>query len=387
MYKRLISLPEGRSFFLFGQRGTGKSSLLRTTFGERALTFNLLDSRTYLELVASPWRLREQILALSRQPEIVVIDEVQRVPALLNEVHLLIEEHGIHFGLTGSSARKLKRSGVNLLAGRALTYKLFPLTVSELGSDFNLEEVLQWGSLPKTVVEKENDFKEEYLHSYVSTYLEQEIIVEQLVRQIEPFSRFLEVAAAANTNLVNYEKIARDVGVSSVSIKAYFQILADTLVGFFLPAYSRSVRRRQKAAPKFYFYDLGLVRALQRTLSLKPTPGTFEYGLLFESFLVNEIIRRDEYNRSRFTFSHLRVDETSEVDLVIERPGRPTLLVEIKSKDKIDERDVSRLSALSASIPDSKAICLSRDASRRLINGTMCLNWLTGIEEIFSAEI
>lgn len=386
MYKRLITLPKNRSFFLFGQRGTGKSSLIKNSLGGDAFVINLLDSKIYLELVSTPWKLREMVLARKDKTSIVVIDEVQKIPALLDEVHLLIEDHQVNFIMTGSSARKLKKSGVNLLAGRALDFKLYPLTHIELGSDFNLQQVLKWGSLPKAIVEQEERFKEEYLYAYVTTYLEQEIIVEQLVRQIEPFTRFLEVAAQANTNVINYENIARDVKVTPVSVKSYFQILVDTLIGFYLPAYHTSVRKRQKIAPKFYFYDIGLVRALQKTLLIEPQRGTFEYGVLFESFVINEIIRLNEYYRSRYEFSHIRLADDTEIDLVIERPGKETLLIEIKSKDTIDDRDVARLASLSHEVKNCAAYCLSTDRTRRQIGPVLCLSWQDGIAEIFARD-
>jgi len=386
MYNRLIKLPKNRSFFLFGQRGTGKSSLIKSTFHEDALVINLLDSKVYLELVSAPWRLREMVLARKAQHQLVVIDEIQKVPALLDEVHLLIEEHKVNFAMTGSSARKLKKAGINLLAGRALDYRLYPLTHLELGEDFNLQHILTWGSLPKTIVEQEFQFKEEYLYSYVTTYLEQEIIVEQLVRQIEPFTRFLEVAAQQNTNVINFENIARDVKVSAVSVKSYFQILVDTLVGFYLPAYHTSVRKRQKVAPKFYFHDIGIVRALQKTVAIAPQRGTFEFGALFESFIINEIIRLNEYYRTRYEFSHIRLEDDSEIDLVVERPGKETLLIEIKSKDAIHERDVARLGMISKDVKNSRAYCLSTDPVRKQLGPVLCMDWRAGLSEIFGAQ-
>jgi predicted AAA+ superfamily ATPase len=383
MYNRLISLPQNKSFFLFGQRGTGKSTLLKTFVEQSSkdfLSIDLLNTRNYLELSASPWKLEELIGA----HKFVIIDEIQKVPLLLDEVHRLIEARSIVFALTGSSARKLKKAGVNMLAGRAHQYKLFPLTYQELGSDFNLIEALAWGSLPGAVNPKEPSEKEEYLFAYVDTYLKEEIILEQVVRKIEPFNRFLEVAALTNGENVNYNNIAKDTGNNPVSIKSYFNILEDTLIGFFLPSYHTSKRKRQKKSPKFYFYDLGVVRALQNTLRITPAPNTYEFGKLFETFLINEILRFNEYKRTRFEFSHLRVDDKDEVDLIIERPGHPTVLVEIKSKDKIDERDTATLNRLSPQFKNSVAYVLSRDKTPRLVGNVKCLNWKEGVEEIFS---
>jgi predicted AAA+ superfamily ATPase len=385
-YKRLISLPNNNSFFLFGQRGTGKSTLLKGQLpintGEKVLLIDLLDSKTYLELSRAPWKITERVAGYST----VIIDEIQKIPILLDEVHKLIEAQKIKFALTGSSARKLKKAGVNMLAGRAYRYNLYPLTFQELGEDFNLNDVLQWGSLPAVVNKNDTEAKEDFLYSYVSTYLKEEIILEQLVRNIEPFNRFLEIAAQTNGENVNFENISKDTGVGAISVKSYFNILVDTLIGFFLPAYHSSKRKRQKKSAKFYFFDLGLVRTLQNNLKIVPQAGTLEYGKLFETFLINEIIRLDQYKKTRFEFSHLRVDDRIEIDLIIERPGNCTILIEIKSKNKIDERDLTGLKALSPSFANSKSYLLSQDQTSRVIDNINCLHWQQGIEEIFDIQ-
>lgn len=383
MYKRSISLAKDRSFFLFGQRGTGKTTILKEIFEDRALYIDLLDSKTYLKLNNAPWRLREIVLGKRNDQGVVIIDEIQKIPSLLDEVHKLIEEKKLCFALTGSSARKLKREGINLLAGRAYAYKLFPLTSLELGNDFNLKQALQWGTLPSVVVENNPQYKEEYLYAYVNTFLKEEIILEQAVRQIEPFSRFLEVAAQSNTKVISFANIAKDVGISSVSVKTYFNILVDTLIGFFLPAYHTSIRKRQKQAAKFYFHDLGIVRSLQNITNLEPIPETFAYGTLFESFVVNEIIRLNEYKRTRFEFSHLRVDDKYEIDLIIERPGKKNLLVEIKSSKSIKDNDLKTLETILPSFKNAEALCLSQDEERKKISNVLCLPWAEGLEEIF----
>lgn len=383
MYNRLISLPKkdsSQSFFLFGQRGTGKTTLLKEEWVDAdTLVIDLLDTRVYLELQNSPWKLRERVKGVPR----VLIDEVQKVPLLLDEVHKLIEEQGTQFALTGSSARKLKKAGVNMLAGRAYQYKLYPLTFQELGHEFDLHAVLAWGSLPGAVNPKDVGDKENFLYTYVDTYLKEEIILEQVVRQIEPFSRFLEVAAQCNGKLINFENIAKDSGVSPSSVKNYFQILEDTLIGFFLPAFHMSKRKRQRKAPKFYFHDTGLIRALQNTLKITPHSGTYEFGCLFETFVINEIVRLNEYTKSRFTFSQLRVDDKEEIDLVVERPGKQTCLIEIKSKDRVDDRDVRGLKLLAQNFHGAKAYLFSEESVAREIDGVRCVNWRNGVREIF----
>lgn len=384
MYNRLISLPKDKSFFLFGQRGTGKTTLLKSIYGSNALEITLLDSKTLLTLEKAPWKLKELVLGKKQEQEIVIIDEIQKVPALLDEVHKIIEEKKICFALTGSSARKLKREGVNLLAGRAYNYKLYPLSYQELGEDFDLKVVLQWGSLPQVIIEKLALDREEYLYSYVRSYLREEIILEQIVRNIEPFSRFLEIAAQSNGEIIAYANIAKDVGVSAVSVKTYFSILEDTLIGYFLPAYHTSLRKKQKQAPKFYFNDIGLVRTLKNQVSIEPLEQSFEYGNLFESFIINEFVRLNEYRRTRFEFSHFRVDDKNEIDLVIEQPGGKVILVEIKSRKNISDREINVLSQLLPSFKNAKAFCLSQDPERKMIKEVLCLPWREGIAEIFA---
>lgn len=380
MYKRIIELPDNNSFFLFGQRGTGKSTLLKNRLDKGFLTIDLLDSRTYLELSASPWRLKDRIGDYKH----VVIDEIQKVPLLLDEVHKLIEDEKIKFALTGSSARKLKKAGVNMLAGRAYQHKLYPLTYKELAEDFDLIQALSWGTLPGAVNPASNREKESYLYTYVDTYLKEEIIFEQVVRKIDPFNRFLQVAAQTNSENIVYENIAKDTGVSLVSIKNYFEILVDTLIGFYLPVHHNSARKRYKKSPKFYFHDIGVVRALQNTLKTTLNTGSFEFGKLFETFLINEIIRLNEYNATRFEFSYLRIDDRHEIDLIIERPGVDTILIEIKSKDKVDERDTKSLNLLFPSFKNAKAYLFSRDKVARKVANVQCFYWEDGIEEIFS---
>jgi predicted AAA+ superfamily ATPase len=383
LYKRLIKLRNSSSFFLFGQRGTGKSTLLATEFAATALTLSLLDSKLFLKLSRAPWELKELVLARKKEQSLVILDEIQKIPILLDEVHRLIEEDKIVFVLTGSSARKLKQAGVNLLAGRAATYKLYPLTCSELGESFDLLSTLQWGSLPSVANTSSLELREDYLYAYVDTYLKEEIILEQVVRQIEPFSRFLEVAAQSHGEVISFANIARDVGISAVSVKNYFDILVDTLIGFFLPSYHKSVRKKQKQAPKFYFYDNGIVRTIKRQVALPLHTESIEFGRLFESFFINEIIRLDEYARSRFAFSHLRIDEKDEIDLIIERPGRETLLVEIKSSNAIRANHVEVLNRLGATFRNAKLYCFSQDPQRQKLGNVLCLPWREGLDEIF----
>jgi predicted AAA+ superfamily ATPase len=254
-------------FFLFGARGTGKTHLLQSLFPslESVLWIDLLRQGEVLQFLRSPNELRARLDGLATPPSFVVIDEVQRVPSLLNEVHSLIEERHQKFALTGSSARKLRRGAANLLAGRALLNHLFPLTFQELGQDFSLEGVLRWGSLPAVINEQNPDVRNALLRTYVDVYLREEIREEQLVRNLDPFARFLEASAQSSGHIVNFSKIAREAGTDSKGVARYFQILEDTLLGFFLEPYHSSILKRQRQhAKKAKRAKRTLLRTLQR---------------------------------------------------------------------------------------------------------------------------
>jgi uncharacterized protein len=252
MVNRLIKLSKSHSFFVFGARGVGKSTLIRSLYGSdlNVVTFNLLDLKVEDDLRTNPQSLVE--IARAQKPEWVVIDEIQKLPKLLDLVHLMIEEDKQKFILTGSSARKLKRGAGNLLAGRAFVYHLHPFTSVELGHEFDLLDALNWGLLPKTQALKTDEEKQDFLEAYCRTYLKEEIQQEQIVRNLDPFRQFLEIAAQMNGKIINFSKIAREVGVDTTTVQNYFSILEDTLLGFFLPSYHKSVRKRQISAPKYW---------------------------------------------------------------------------------------------------------------------------------------
>jgi predicted AAA+ superfamily ATPase len=326
--------------------------------------------------------LAEQIAARPDPSGWVVIDEVQKVPKLLDVVHSLIESDGTRFALTGSSARKLKRGAVNLLAGRAFVYHLFPFTTGELSASFDLDMALAFGSLPGLLDLHSPDEKADFLRAYALTYLKEEVWGEHLVRNLDPFRAFIEIAAQCNGELINFSRIARDVGVDTKTVQSYFQILEDTLVGYTLEPYHRSVRKRQSQAPRFYLFDTGVCRALSRTLNVPLHPGTYAYGRAFEHFVIIEALRRNDYLKTDFRFSYLRTKDGAEVDLVIERPGQSTVLVEIKSSTRVDTSDLRHLTAFAQDMPESAAVCLSRESVPRLANGIRILPWEQGLEEI-----
>ena len=258
VFRRLLQIPRRHSFFLFGARGTGKTTWIREAFGpDAALYLDLLDPETEDLYRRTPGRLEQQVRALPGSVEWILIDEVQRAPRLLDVAHRLIESTGKRFVLTGSSARKLRRGASNLLAGRAFVYSLYPLTVPELQDSFVLDDALRWGTLPGLFSLDADEDRRAYLRAYALTYLKEEIVAEQIVRRLDPFRQFLEVAAQSNGAIVNYANIARDVGADPKTVITYFSILEDTLVGFLLPAFHRSIRKQQRVNPKFYFFDTG----------------------------------------------------------------------------------------------------------------------------------
>ena len=382
MFNRIAKLSSNNSFFLFGPRGTGKTTLLKSIFKEKALFIDLLDPAEEDVFNRNPNELEYRLKGTAVKPGWVVIDEVQKAPRLLDIVHKLIESDNIKFAMTGSSPRKLRRGASNLLAGRAFIYHLFPITYTELGDNFVLNEAMQWGTLPKIFQIERPDEKKEFLNAYALTYLREEITVEQLVRKITPFRAFLETAAQSNGQIINYSKIADDVGVDTKTVQTYFDILEDTLLGFRLNPYHRSVRKRQRANPKFYFFDLGVKRALERTLSQSLVQGTYGYGNAFEHFVILELFRYNEYKRMDWKFSYLRTKDDAEIDLIVERPGMPTALIEIKSAAKVSERDVGKFEALVRDFGECRAFLLSLDANRKFIGSVLFIHWSEIFREI-----
>ena len=387
MYKRQLNILKSNSFFLFGARGTGKTSLIREIFSsDSTFWINLLEGEEEERYQLNPDSLVERIDAQKTRPTWVVIDEVQKVPKLLDLVHQLIErkdnkDRNLKFALTGSSARKLKKGSANLLAGRAFTNHLYPLTYQELGDDFNLLDALAWGSLPFVINSKDEREKKSFLDSYTATYLKEEIIAEQLIRNTVPFRKFLPIASQCSGTILNLSKIARDLGVDWSTVKNYFEILEDTLLGFSLPAYDRSLRKQQLSAPKFYLFDLGIKRALDKTLSLKPTTGQI-IGPLFEQFIVCEAHRLNHYLDRDFTFSYLATQGGLEIDLVVERPGAKTALVEIKSGNHVHEQKLRHLKTLVDEFDNYEGFCLSGERHARKVDNVFVLPWDEGLKEI-----
>lgn len=387
MIARELELPKNNSFFLFGPRGSGKSTLLRELFSETdALWINLLDTEQETSLLLNPnslidlWRVHKK--------KWVVIDEVQKVPRLLDVVHNMIESHKIFFALTGSSARKLKRGQANLLAGRAWSFHLYPFSHSELSTQFDLNSALHFGMLPKVwELENEKD-KLRFLKSYADTYVREEIQIEQIVRALEPFRKFLPVAALSQGRPLSFSKIADEAKISPKSCERYFQILSDTLLGFFIDHYHSSVRKRQRQVSKFYFFDCGIQRALAGTLAVKLVPQTSYYGEMFETFVINEILKARDYAEKDDIFSYLSTHDGSEIDLLIERANKVIFLIEIKSSNSVSEKNVKTLSLFKKDFQGARALCLCQETrARQLENGIEILPWQDGIREIYSPSL
>lgn len=376
--QRSIKLPKDKSFFLFGPRQTGKTWLLNTLFPkETTIFYDLLKSEQYLRLLEHPDLFREEVKVQPQKIAHVVIDEVQRVPQLLNEVQYLMGAMASppRFILTGSSARKLKRGQANLLAGRALAYHLFPLTASELGENFSLLKALSLGTLPPVYLDESEEGAKNILRAYVETYLKEEIELEAQIRGIDKFARFLSIAGQENGNILNYSNIARETGTTYHTVQSYFQVLEDTLIGNFLFPYLKSARKRVAKRPKFYFFDLGVVRALTKRLAAPILPHTPEFGHAFEHFAVLETFR-EASNRGRdYGFYYYRTEGGAEVDLIVEKNPEEILAIEIKSRDRIDKSDLNGLFSFSEVCPQAKLYCVCLAPRKRNMGDIVILPW------------
>lgn len=384
-YSRLLEIPSNYSFFLFGPRGVGKTTLLNQALPtDKTLKLDLLDNQLSFKLKTDRTAFKEIISQVGNHIEWIYIDEIQTIPSLLNEIHQLIETNKkLKFALTGSSARQLKTGKANLLAGRAFTLNLYPLTIRELGDDFLLNSVLQFGTLPK-IFEFDSDVdKQDFLAAYVNTYLKEEIAAEGIVRRLPAFTNFLQLAAASNGEILSFNNIARDVGINARSISAYYQILEDTLLGFRLLPYHRSIRKKQRGTPKFYFFDPGVVRSLQRLSRIELLPQTIEYGRAFEHLIITEIIRENHYRKADYKFSYFATPH-SEIDLIVEKPSGETLLIEIKSSNNIKPKHYKNLKNLLPNFKDSCGIIVSREQyARQITDKVSVCPWQEVVQRVF----
>jgi predicted AAA+ superfamily ATPase len=384
MIPRQCNLSKTNSFFLFGPRGSGKTTLIKQQFpADAAVYLNLLDDTLLDQLMLDFSRFTDLIDHPSQIAKAVIVDEVQKFPKILNVAHQQIQERKRQFILTGSSSRKLKQAGANLLAGRAWLYHLYPLSTIEMGEAFDLKKALEFGGLPDAFLMDPTSARE-YLNAYVATYLQKEIQQEQWVKNLEPFRKFLAVAAQMNGKIVNKAAMAKQAGVDPTTVSNYFEILEDTLLGFLLPAYSRSVRKSQRQLPKFYFIDPGIKRGLERTLSVELLPQTFAWGDAFEHWVILEFIKGVQYHRLDWSFSYLRTKDDVEIDLIVTRPGDVDLFVEIKSKKLVDASDAKALETLGHDTnPKAEKWLLSCDPLERKFGRTTAIHWKEALQRLF----
>ena len=367
----LRAVVERKSCFLFGPRQTGKSTLIRQQFADCPV-WNLLDQTLFLRLSRNPALIRES-LADRRGTRIVVIDEIQRMPELLNEVHLLIEEHGIRFLLTGSSARRLRRKGVNLLGGRARSRALHPLLRVELGDRFDLDRALEHGLLPPIFF---SESPAEDLAGYAGDYLREEVAAEALVRNIGAFSRFLEVAALAHGELVNFANMANDAQVPASTVREYYEILKDTLIAHEVPAFTDTRRRKAISTSKYYLFDVGVARHLQGRRGL--APGTSEYGMAFESFIGQEIRAWCDHHRHPAP-RYWRSKSQFEVDFVF-----ADMAVEVKAKAHVGARDLKGVKALREEGVCARYVVVSLEPTPRRADGVSILPWADFLDRLWA---
>lgn len=354
---RVLDLPDflsKRSHFLFGPRQTGKTSLIRHSL-EGTKVYDLLDTSVFLSLSRDPGRIAQE---LETRDRIVVIDEIQLLPILLNEVHRLIESRGIRFLLTGSSARKLRRAGINLLGGRARLKYFHPLTWKELGDRFELGRAVARGLLPSMYF---SDDPQADLEAYTGAYLQQEIVAEGAARNVPAFSRFLRVAAHCNATIVNFTNLANDAQVARTTVYEYFEILKDTLIVHELPAWKMTKKRKPFSSSKYYFFDVGVVAALQGRAF---RPGTPEFGEGFETYLMHELTSYADYISGE-SLAYWRSKSGFEVDFIL---GEHTA-IEVKAKANVSPRDLAPLRALAEEKLLKRYVCVSLEPRARKVDG------------------
>ena len=371
---RTLDLPallEKKSHFLFGPRQTGKTSLIQHTL-KGVRVYDLLDTSIYLALSQNPGRIEQE---LTPKDQVVVIDEIQRLPGLLNEVHRLIETRRIRFLLTGSSARKLRRGGVNLLGGRARTKYLYPFTYKELGETFDLTRVVKSGLLPSIYF---SDNPKADLEAYAGSYLQEEIVAEGAVRNLPAFSRFLKVAALCNGQIVNFTNVSNDAQVARTTVYEYFDILKDTLIVYELPAWRKSKKRKPLASSKYYFFDVGVVSMLQ---GRRFRPGTPEFGEAFETYLMHELTSYSHYISGE-TISYWRSTSGFEVDFIV---GDHTA-VEVKAKENLSAYDLKPLQALAEEKKLKRYLCVSLEPRMRKIGDVTVLPYKEFLEALWSGR-
>jgi len=363
--------------FLWGPRQTGKTTFLKQTYPQ-ATYYDLLDTELNAELSIRPSLLREEILA--EKPALVIVDEVQKVPQILEEIHWLLENTSTQFILCGSSARKLKRGASNLLGGRAVEFHLLPLISPEI-PDLDIDKLLNHGGLPAHyLLEK----PETLLRSYVNTYIKEEIIDESLTRNIPSFARFLQIVGLTHGRQLNYANVGRESGVSSNTVRNYYQILKDTLLGFELPPWRKKKKRRLVETAKFFLFDIGVANYLNPDSRLV-VAGSDTYGRAFEHFVINEIRAYLSYNHIEVPLNYWRTASGFEVDVIA---GDMNLALEIKSTTEVRGGDLKGLRALAEEHAVDKSIVVSRNKKHRLTeDGIEMLHWSEFCSRLWQGDL
>lgn len=369
-----LKLPNGKSAFLWGPRKAGKSYWVNHHL-KNFILIDLLKTDIFAEYITKPNLLRERY---SEESRLIIIDEIQKVPALLDEIHWLIENKNCQFLLTGSSARKLKRNNANLLGGRAWRYHMMPLCTPEL-EDYDIEEIIVSGLLPPHFLSTDPI---QDLRAYVADYLKEEIIAEALVQNIPSFSEFLTVLAHTNGELLNYSNVARESGTSTKNVRAYFQILEDTLLGYRLQPWRKQKNRRLIETEKFYLFDIGLANYLRKQ---KPKLGSTEFGKAFEHFIFMELKAYQAYKNPELSLYYWRTASNLEVDFIL---GEMDVALEIKSSKRVSEYDTKNLAYLSEEYNPKKAIIIGFETEKKQFkNGIIYMHWKTFLNQLWNKNI
>ena len=378
MYLRKLSLDDGNndSIFLWGARQVGKTTLLEQLY-PTARYYDLLQAREFERFLRRPSLLSEELESMN-EGDVVIIDEIQKVPQLLDEIHSLIHRKKIRFIMSGSSPRKLVRSGANLLGGRALKKTLFPLVSSEI-PDFNLAKAVNNGLIPRHYMIN-NPW--ERFRAYIGVYLNEEIKEEALSRNLKSFSRFLEVAALSNGEMIVYKNIAQDCGIDHRTVKDYFEILQDTLIGYLIPGFTATIKRLAILAPKFYFFDVGIANYLLNRKNI--TPGTEIFGHSFEHLIIQELIAYLGYSQSSENLTYWRTGSGYEVDAII---GNGRIAIEIKSTEEAKSRHLKGLKAFQEDFPAVRSIIVSLDKYPRVMNGVEIIPAEQFLKALWNSEI
>lgn len=381
MIQRQLTIEDAKegSVFLFGARQTGKTTLLLTLFPDSRF-YDLLESDTYERLRRNPSLLRQELEDCA-SGEIVIIDEIQLIPELLNEVHWLITRKGIHFILSGSSARKMRRKGVNTLGGRAIRNVLYPLVSAEI-PEFDIIKAVNRGMLPTHYLAPNDRMLRKRMQAYISVYLKEEIAAEALVRRLPSFTRFIEVAALTNGEMVNYRNVAQDCGVDAKTAKEYFTILEQTLIGYLVPAYSRTVKRKINQAPRFYYFDVSIPNYLLHRHDLQP--GSDDFGHAFEHLLIQELIAYLGYNDIENALSYWHTYTGYEVDAVL---GDARVAIEFKSTHEVKSKHLRGLKAFKEEHPDARPIIVSLDPHPRILHDVEVMPITHFLDQLWQGSI